>query len=106
MHVQSPLLSGEVPAPVTMEMALASHQREAERAVKRARAVLTAAQVPHEVHFAEGSVAQTIVRHSRSLRCGEIVMGTRGMGAVANLVLVSAATRVVPLSRVPATLVK
>lgn len=106
LHVQSPLRSGEVSALVTIEMAQASRRREAERAVKRARALLTAARVPHEVHVVNGAVAEAIVRHSRSLRCGEIVMGTRGMGAVANLVLGSVATRVVRLSRVPVTLVK
>ncbi|MDP1535845.1 MAG: universal stress protein, partial [Burkholderiales bacterium] len=65
-----------------------------------------AARVPHETHVVRGPVAETIVRHARSLRCGEIVMGTRGMGDVARLVLGSVATRVVRLSRVPVTLVK
>jgi len=105
-YVQSPLLSGEVAALVTMAMAQASRRRGAERAVKRVRAPLPAARVPHEVHVANGAVAEAIVRHSRSLRRGEIVMGTRGMGAVANLVLGSVATRGGRLSRVPVTLVK
>ena len=106
LHVQPPLRSGEVSVLVTMEMAQALRQREAERALKRARAVLTAARVPHETHVVRGPVAETIVRHARSLRCGEIVMGTRGMGDVARLVLGSVATRVVRLSRAPVTLVK
>jgi nucleotide-binding universal stress UspA family protein len=52
-----------------------------------------------------GEVAPTIVRRAKELGCDLIVMGTRGMGAVGNLVLGSAATKVIHLSDVPVMLV-
>ena len=54
---------------------------------------------------AVGEVAPTIVRRAKELGCDLIVMGTRGMGAVGNLVLGSAATKVIHLSDVPVMLV-
>jgi nucleotide-binding universal stress UspA family protein len=47
-----------------------------------------------------------IANLARRLRCDSIVMGTRGMTALGNLVLGSLATRVVHLAGVPVTLVK
>jgi nucleotide-binding universal stress UspA family protein len=55
---------------------------------------------------AVGDIAQTIVRRATELGCDAIVMGTRGMGAVGNLVLGSAATKVIHLSDVPVLLVR
>jgi len=77
-----------------------------ERALKRACAALIAAPVPHATQVLRIPVAAAIVRHARSLRCSEIVMGTRGMGDATRLVLGSVAARVVRLSRVPVTLAK
>ena len=42
----------------------------------------------------------------RRLKCDAIVMGTRGMTVLGNLVLGSVASKVVHLSSVPVTLVK
>ena len=53
-----------------------------------------------------GPVAETLVRRADELGCTGIVMGTRGMGAVGNLLLGSVATKVVHLTRLPVTLVK
>ena len=50
--------------------------------------------------------ATTIARRADSLQCEGIVMGTRGMGAIANLLLGSVAAKVVHLANVPVTLVK
>ena len=53
-----------------------------------------------------GEAGETLADAARRLKCGSIVMGTRGQGAVGNLVLGSVATRVVHLAKVPVTLVK
>ena len=67
---------------------------------------LNRAGVPHTVHTAYGNIAPAIVRTARRLRCSSIVIGTRGLGPVATLVLGSVARAVVHLSSVPVTLVK
>jgi nucleotide-binding universal stress UspA family protein len=51
-------------------------------------------------------IAQTIVRFTKSRRCGKIIMGTRGMGAIRNLLLGSVAQRVLATARQPVLLVK
>jgi nucleotide-binding universal stress UspA family protein len=38
--------------------------------------------------------------------CDAIIMGTRGMGAIGNLVMGSVATKVIHLTKLPVTLVK
>lgn len=53
-----------------------------------------------------GDPSHAIADCATDLGCDMIVMGTRGMGAVANLVLGSVATKVVHLSKVPVLLVK
>jgi nucleotide-binding universal stress UspA family protein len=53
-----------------------------------------------------GPIGTTIARCARSLKCDGIVMGTRGMGAVGNLVMGSVATKVLHHASVPVTLVK
>ena len=47
-----------------------------------------------------------IVKRPEELNCDGIVMGTRGMGAIGNLVMGSVATKVVHLTKLPVTLVK
>ncbi len=53
-----------------------------------------------------GSAAKAIVDYADRVGCETIVMGTRGMGAVGNLLLGSIATKVLHLAKVPVTLVK
>jgi nucleotide-binding universal stress UspA family protein len=62
--------------------------------------------VKFTAHMAIGDVPNSIVRAARRLRCGSIVMGTRGMGPLKGLILGSVATKVLHLARVPVTLVK
>lgn len=71
-------------------------------AVKLARR----AQVAHRTHVLFGEAGETLADAARRLKCGAIVMGTRGQGAVGNLMLGSVATKVVHLAQVPVTLVK
>lgn len=71
-------------------------------AVRRAQA----ARARHEVLVEWGETAETIATVARRLKCGGIVMGTRGMGAVGTLFLGSVATKVVHLAKAPVTLVK
>ncbi len=76
--------------------------------LKRAAMPIGKAGVAFKLHIddAEGDVATRIANVTRRLRCGSIVMGTRGMGSLGNLVLGSIATKVIHATRVPVTLVK
>lgn len=53
-----------------------------------------------------GGIAETIAAIPRQSKADQIVMGTRGLGALRRLILGSVATEVARLATVPVTLVK
>jgi nucleotide-binding universal stress UspA family protein len=86
---------------------VAEHQaRMAEARLRPARALLERAGVNAEYHVGIGDPGPTIVAFARRMRCGEIVMGSRGLGRMAGLVLGSVVTKVLHLSAVPVIVVK
>lgn len=103
-NVQIPIDSAYVRRFVSREMVENYQRSEAHEALKDAAAILDAAGVRYRRVTEVGHVAETIARHGAS--CDRIVMGTRGAGAVADLIIGSTATRVVHLSEVPVTLVR
>ena len=62
--------------------------------------------VAFQSEIATGDPAVTIARRANELGCDAIVMGTRGMSAIGNLIMGSIATKVVHLAEMPVTLVK
>ena len=87
------------------ELAKMEHEW-AESAIAPIRAVLGATGVTCVDHVAQGEVAETIARLAKELACDQIVMGTRGHGALRDLFLGSVAIKVLHLANVPVTLVK
>ena len=81
------------------------HRRKADKAFESAAALLDHARVKYRRVVMVGDAAEAIANHAADGFDG-IVMGTRGMGSVANLVLGSTAVGVVHLADVPVTLVK
>jgi nucleotide-binding universal stress UspA family protein len=79
---------------------------EGERVLKPARDLAQASGVAVHAKIAVGELAPCIVRYAREQRCDLIVMGTRGMGSVANMLLGSVATKVIHLAECPVLLVK
>ncbi|MDR2240264.1 MAG: universal stress protein [Zoogloeaceae bacterium] len=77
-----------------------------EDALRSARALLDAAGVRYTALALTGPVAETIAKTAREQGCGDIVMGTRGLGAVTGILLGSVATKVIHFADVPVTLVK
>ncbi|HJS39222.1 MAG TPA: universal stress protein [Burkholderiales bacterium] len=78
----------------------------AQKALAPAVRLAKRARVAHRAHVLYGEAGGTIAGAARRLKCGGIVMGTRGQGAVGNLILGSVATKVIHLAKVPVTLVK
>ncbi|OZI65142.1 universal stress protein [Bordetella genomosp. 1] len=101
-----PLLRQGLHLGLTQEDIDAYQREESEFALKEAIALLKRAGQPYDTHQEIGPVAESIVRRAETLGAGEIVMGTRGLGAMPALMLGSTATKVLHLSPIPVTLVK
>lgn len=81
-------------------------RREGEALLEPARALAESSGVACVCHVRIGRPADEIAACAAEQGCDAIVMGTRGMGAVAGLLLGSVATRVVHVVPLPVTLVK
>jgi len=82
------------------------YREEGEAALKPARERLDAAGVAYRPHILVGDPAETVARFTTDNGITELVMGTRGMGAVSNLLMGSVASKVIHLVNVPVTLIK
>jgi len=101
-----PVRYGDVGVKVTPEQMAEIERRQTDPALSTAERRLREAGVPYERETRVGDVAPTIVRTAEDLGCDGIVMGTRGSGALANLVVGSVAMKVVHVASVPVTLVR
>lgn len=68
--------------------------------------MLEAAKIDFETHAVIGEVIGEVVKAVKAFGCNTVVMGTRGMSNLGNLVLGSVATRIVHEVPVPVLLVK
>ena len=105
LNVQPPLpasVARNVPASQLHEY----HRENAEGALASARALLDGAKVAYVVHIGVGEPAHVITGYAKEKAIDQIVMGTRGLGGVAGLVLGSVTTKVLALAEVPVLLVK
>jgi nucleotide-binding universal stress UspA family protein len=110
--VQLELLNVQDPLPQKVHTALTEPEianwqaGEADIILQPARQILDAEGVQYRVHTRVGSPANEIARHVHETLCDAIIMGTRGLGQVANLMIGSVATKVIHLVAVPVTLIK
>ena len=110
--VQLELLNVQDPLPQKVHTALSEQEiahwqsGEADLVLQPATQILDAEEVQYQVRSRVGSPANEIARHVLETQCDAIVMGTRGLGPVANLVIGSVATKVIHLVEVPVTLIK
>jgi len=90
----------------TQEQIHAFQQESGQALLAAARQRLDKAGLPYTSNIAIGDIAESIVKYATDQQCTMIIMGTRGMGSIANLLLGSVATKVVHLAKTPVMLVK
>lgn len=82
------------------------YNEEGVERLAKANRLLDKANIPHVVSILVGDPAETICKVAAAEKCDLICMGSRGLGAVANLVLGSVATKVLHGAKAPVLLVK
>jgi nucleotide-binding universal stress UspA family protein len=105
VHVPLPQLP-RMGVVVSHEQIQRYYQEEGAKALAGAKQLLDTAGLAHTEHILVGPIAESIVQHANTAACNMVVLATRGMGAAANLLLGSVATRVLSLSAVPVLVVK
>ncbi len=106
LNVQTPIASGNVRRLVPQAMVDTWFHEEGMQALHVAKKALQAAGIAFQEDVRVGHAAEVIVREALQRGCTRIVMGTRGHGALASVVLGSTALQVLHRSVVPVTLVK
>lgn len=87
------------------QLALEEHQREGLAALAAARQLLDDAGIRYSHHVGVGETPEVIARYVGDHNIEQVVMGTRGLGTIAGLILGSVATKVLHLVHVPVLLV-
>lgn len=82
------------------------HREVSDKLMHDACELLDAAGAKYTCHHEVGHVAETIAGLAESLHCDQIVMGTHGRGALAELLMGSITVKVLHLSTIPVLLVK
>ena len=82
------------------------HHDEGIKALAAARKLLDDAGIKNSYHIGVGDFGETIAQYVKNLKIEQIVMGSRGAGAIANMLLGSVTTKVLHLVDVPVLLVK
>ena len=82
------------------------HREEAEKALASARNLLNVAKTPFKEHIGVGQPGPSIIAFAEKLNCGQVIMGTHGLGSALQLVLGSVAQDVVRDSGAAVTVVK
>jgi len=106
INVQSPIAASELFGHMPAYEIEAMQEARGGDALQSARVLLDEAGVPYAPAVLIGQVAETIARYALENSCEQIVMGTRGLGAVRSVLMGSVATRVLGLTELPVTLVK
>jgi nucleotide-binding universal stress UspA family protein len=82
------------------------HRDEGMKVLAESIRTLEAAGLTPHAHIGVGTPGDTVLAFAERLACDQIVMGTRGRGSVAELLLGSVARHVVGEAKVPVTLVR
>jgi nucleotide-binding universal stress UspA family protein len=107
LNVQPPL-RGDVTTFVPAAAVRDFHREEAEKALAPACKLLDETGIRYVKHIMVGHAAEIIARTAKELRCDKVVMGTRGLGTVTQLLLGSVSHKAIHQMdpHIPVTLVK
>ena len=110
LHIASaheePLIVGELAVYVPRDKMEKIQREHGEAVLERAEPIAKVSGVPYDTETLIGPVAQVLAERARTVGCDAIVMGTRGMTALGNVLMGSVASKLVHLSDLPLTLVK
>ena len=106
LNVQSPIASGAVKMFISQQQLDDYYQEEATTQLQAARELLQSAGVTFHAKIIVGEIESSVRRYAKEQAMSMIVMGTRGMGAVRNMVLGSIAAKVIHSSELPVLLIK
>lgn len=107
LNVQDePVVYGDYLTASLLDSLRKAAMRAADEVLAEGRGACEAVGLSCQTHAALGAIADQVGLAVERLGCDTVIMGTRGMGAVANLVMGSVATRVVHTVAVPVVLVK
>jgi nucleotide-binding universal stress UspA family protein len=82
------------------------HRKEGLKALASAQKLFDEAGVEYAYHIGVGEAPYVIAQYAKEKKVKQIVMGTRGLGAIAGLLLGSVTMKVISLTDVPVLLVK
>jgi nucleotide-binding universal stress UspA family protein len=105
LNVQT-ALPADVSRFIAAEQLEGFHRERGEEALASARRILDAAGVAYVTHIGVGEPAHVIAHYAGERKVDQIVMGTRGLGSVAGLVMGSVTGKVLSLTDVPVLLIK
>ena len=106
INVQIPIASGHAKMFINTDDYNRYCQEEALALLAPARAIILDVGADYRHHIVVGHIADSIARFAGEQKVDNIVMGTRGMSAISDLVMGSVAHKVIHLAAVPVTLVK
>lgn len=106
VNVQAPVDAPEIRSHMRADEIEAMQGARGGDALASARALLDAAGVDYSPAVLLGPVAATIAKFAKENGCDQIVMGTRGLGAIGGMLLGSVTTELMGLTDIPVTLIK
>lgn len=108
-QLQIYVLNVQLPLPrslfVSRSMIADYHEAKSNEDLARALRMLQRNGLKAEIMVRVGEPGETIAKMARQKHCGEIVLGSRGLGNLKSLVLGSVTTKVIHAARVPVTVV-
>lgn len=106
INVQADILPmGDLPL-MDLDLIEKSQDEQSKKVIKSASRLLKNAGLSYSLQISKGSIPNNIVSYAKKHGCNSIVMGTRGMGLIGNVILGSTSNQVVRLAKIPVTLVK
>ncbi len=106
LHVQEPAYLYELMTSPRPEVLDRLTDRAGREATEQARALLDASKVTYELVIASGEAATKILDEARTRGCDFIVLGSRGRGAMRDLLLGTVSSKVIQIAPIPVTVVR